>query len=184
LPLSPFRQPPYCSRHQRAVFPSDKWRLQCGFLFDMMRTTPSGSYPSRIWTDVHVAGPPSPPYSPEPTSTESIFSMLPTPDYEPSCGDDPLWSSTASFLYESPLVNISLGRRVWNLRLPVYGFNGIVQGAVKLSRKCNHVARVEVSVERTLRFFLERQQPQLIDMSFFAAPGKNQNDYLGQRNDF
>jgi hypothetical protein len=110
--------------------------------------------------------------------------MLPTPDYEPSCGDDPLWSSTASFLYESPLVNISLGRRVWNLRLPVYGFNGIVQGAVKLSRKCNHVARVEVSVERTLRFFLERQQPQLIDMSFFAAPGKNQNDYLGQRNDF
>ncbi len=108
--------------------------------------------------------------------------MLPTPDYEPSCADDPLWSSTASFLYESPLVNISLGRRVWNLRLPVYGFNGIVQGAVKLSRTCNHVARVEVSVERTLLFFLA---PATADRRvFFAAPRKNHNDYLGQRNDF
>lgn len=80
--------------------------------------------------------------------------MLPSPNSEPSYDDDPLWSSTASFLYESPLVNISLGRRVWNLRLPVYGFNGIVQGAVKLSRKCSHVARVEVSVERTSPRFL------------------------------
>ncbi len=63
---------------------------------------------------------------------------------------DPLWSPISSFLYESPLVTVTLGRRIWGPRQPVYGFNGIVQGAIKLSRKCTHVVRVEVSVETTL----------------------------------
>ncbi|KAI0295527.1 hypothetical protein BC826DRAFT_1134661, partial [Russula brevipes] len=49
-------------------------------------------------------------------------------------------------LYESPLVSISLGRRVWDLRQPVYGFNDIVQGAIKLSNRCIHVVRMEVSL--------------------------------------
>jgi hypothetical protein len=67
-----------------------------------------------------------------------------------SDGGDPLWSSTSSFLYESSLVTVTLGRRIWGLRQPAYGFNGIVQGAIKLSRKCTHVVRVEVSVETAL----------------------------------
>jgi hypothetical protein len=45
-------------------------------------------------------------------------------------GGDPLWSSTSSFLYESSLVTVTLGRRMWGLRQPAYGFNGIVQGAI------------------------------------------------------
>jgi hypothetical protein len=68
----------------------------------------------------------------------------------PSDGGDPLWSSTSSFLYESSLVTVTLGGRMWGLRQPAYGFNGIVQGAIKLSRKCTHVVRVEVSVETAL----------------------------------
>jgi hypothetical protein len=105
-------------------------------------------------TDGHDNGLPSPPYSPEPTGLEYTF---PTPSFPEtvsprSSNDDPLWSSTDSFLYESSLVNVSLGRRVWVGKLPVYGFNGLVQGAVKLSRKCNHVVRVEVSVEKPLIF--------------------------------
>ncbi|KAN0124054.1 hypothetical protein V8E52_002544 [Russula decolorans] len=61
-------------------------------------------------------------------------------------GGDPLWSSTSSFLYESSLVTVTLGRHMWGLRQPAYGFNGIVQGAIQLSRKCTHVVRVEVSL--------------------------------------
>lgn len=59
---------------------------------------------------------------------------------------DQLWSSTSSFLYESSLVTVTLGRRMWGLKQPAYGFNGIVQGAIKLSGKCTHVVRVEVSL--------------------------------------
>ena len=116
----------------------------------MIREFPSGSYPSDVWTDSHNTGQPSPPYSASPTGAEFTF---PTPallDSVSSWDDDPLWSSTTSFLYESPLVNVSLGRRVWDLQLPVYGFNGLVQGAVKLSGKCDHVVRVEVSVEKAV----------------------------------
>ena len=39
---------------------------------------------------------------------------------------------------------------MWGLSQPAYGFNGFVQGAIKLSRKCTHVVRVEVSVETAL----------------------------------
>ncbi|KAH9966450.1 hypothetical protein BC827DRAFT_1125085 [Russula dissimulans] len=67
-------------------------------------------------------------------------------DYSHNHSDDPLWSSATSFLYDSPLVHVSLGRREWGPRQPVYGFNGIVQGAVKLSKQCTHVVRVEVSL--------------------------------------
>jgi hypothetical protein len=68
-----------------------------------------------------------------------------------SDGGDPLWSSTSSFLYESSLVTVTLGRRMWGLTQPAYGFNGFVQGAIKLGRKCTHVVRVEVSVETAFR---------------------------------
>lgn len=55
-----------------------------------------------------------------------------------------------SFLYESSLVDVTLGRRMWVLKQPAYGFNGVIEGAVKLSSKCTHVIRVEVSVETAL----------------------------------
>ena len=132
------------------VFQSD------GYVLDMTwASPPSGSYPSGIWTDGHNTDMISPPpYSPEPTGSDSILATPSLPDSEPfPSNGDAMWSSTASFLYETPLVNVSLGRRVWNLRLPVYGFNGLVQGAVKLSGKCTHVVRVEVSVERTFLFY-------------------------------
>jgi hypothetical protein len=145
----------------------------------MIRAFPSGSYSSGVWADSHNSFQPSPPYSPEPASSEFTFQTLSLPDSVPSWNGDPLWSSTASFLYESPLVNVSLGRRVWDLRLPVYGFNGLVQGAVKLSRKCDHVVRVEVSVEKALIF--SQRWAQLIDVFCFVAPGQSQSDYLRER---
>jgi len=148
----------------------------------MIRTLPSESYPG-IWTDDdHNTGVSPPPYSPEPTNSESLLVPLSLPDSAPSSSNDvALWSSTASFLYESPLVNISLGSRVWNLRLPVYGFNGLVQGAVKLSRKCSHVVRVEVSVERA---FLYQCRAQLIDLFSFTASRQSQNDRLREGTGF
>lgn len=148
----------------------------------MIRTLPSESYPG-ISMDDHNTGVSPPPYSPEPTNSESRLVPLSLPDSAPSSSnDDALWSSTTSFLYESPLVNVSLGSRVWDLRLPVYGFNGLVQGAVKLSRKCSHVVRVEVSVERAFLFYQCRAQ--LIDVFSFAASGKSQNDRLREGTGF
>jgi hypothetical protein len=90
---------------------------------------------------------------------------------------DPIASS---FLYPSSHVTVSLGRRVWNLRQPVYGFNGIVHGFVQLSRECTHVVRVEVSVETALFLY---QHAQLIDVFGFAAPGESQGDFVRQRID-
>lgn len=121
----------------------------CVSLLVMTRAPQPGSYQDCLWADVHnlSLNPSSPPYSPATTSSGVTAHSF--PESAPTCHGDPLWSSTSSFLYESPLVTITLGRRVWSLRQPVYGFNGIVQGAIKLSGECTHVVRVEVSVEIT-----------------------------------
>lgn len=88
--------------------------------------------------------------SPVTLGSEGALSVSSFPGSQYSDGDNSLWSSTSSFLYESSLVAVTLGRRMWGLRQPAYGFNGIVQGAIKLSRKCTRVVRVEVSVETAL----------------------------------
>lgn len=140
-----------------------------------------------LWSepDDHNLGPPSPPYSPHTIGSERILeASSPLSSLGSSFGSmndvDPLWSPSACFLYRSNLVDISLGRRVWGLRQPVYGFNGLVEGAIKLSRKCTHVVRLEVSVERAL--FICQGQVQLTNVFRFSAPGENQGDCLKQRN--
>jgi hypothetical protein len=100
-----------------------------------------------LWPDDDSLGPSSPPYSPQAMGSERVLSFDHPSDSVPVT--DPFWSPT-SFKYESSLVNVSLGKRLWDLRLPAYGFNSLVEGAVKLSRKCTHVVRVQVSVERPL----------------------------------
>jgi hypothetical protein len=90
------------------------------------------------------------PSSPVTVGSEGTHSVSSFPKCASLDGADPLWSSTSSFLYESSLVTVTLGRRMWGLSQPAYGFNGFVQGAIKLSRKCTHVIRVEVSVETAL----------------------------------
>jgi hypothetical protein len=109
-----------------------------------------GSYQAGLWPDDHDLIQSSPPYSPVTTSSEVTLTLSSFPESAPIYDGDLLWSSTHSFLYESSLVTATFGRRMWGLRQPVYGFNGIVQGAIKLSRKCTHVVRVEVSVETAL----------------------------------
>ena len=120
----------------------------------MTRAPLPGSYQAGLWADVHnlSLNQSSPPFSPVTASSGVTTHSFPEP--VPTCHGDPLWSSTSSFLYESPLVTITLGKRVWSLRQPVYGFNGIVQGAIKLSGECTHVVRMEVTVEIT--FFFSR----------------------------
>ena len=71
---------------------------------------------------------------------------------------------------------------MWGPTQPKYGFNGFVQGAVKLSRKCTHVVRVEVSVEPALH---SPRGTQLTDCGLFlTAPGKSQSDFVRKRIDF
>lgn len=101
------------------------------------------------WAEVQEFGPASPPYSAEVLGSERVleaFSTTPAPT-----GNIDIPSTPAdSFLYESSLVSVDLGRRIWGLRQPVYGHNDIVQGAVKLHTKCTHVYRLEVSVKTGL----------------------------------
>jgi hypothetical protein len=142
-----------------------------------------GSYPDELWPDDHSLSPSSPPYSPQATGSESILeASSPSSGWSSVHDVDPLWSPTASFVYESSLVNISLGRRVWGLRQPAYGFNGLVEGAIKLTRKCTHVVRLEVSVTRAL--FISQCRVRLTNVFCFAAPGESQGDCLKQRNAF
>lgn len=130
-----------------------------------------GPYQAGLWADVRNLNQSSPPFSPL-TATSGV-TTLSFPEPAANCHGDSLWSSTSSFLYESSLVTITLGRRVWSLRQPVYGFNGIVQGAVRLSGKCTHVVRMEVSVETA--FIHPPTWAQLIDLCirFCSSWGKS-----------
>ncbi|KAH9997521.1 hypothetical protein BJV77DRAFT_1156858 [Russula vinacea] len=76
--------------------------------------------------------------------TLTLSSPKPASTYD----DDPI---SSSFLYPSSHVTVSLGRRMWGLKQPVYGFNGIVHGFVQLSKECTHVVRVEVSLVGRLK---------------------------------
>ncbi|KAH9030679.1 hypothetical protein EDB85DRAFT_1962607 [Lactarius pseudohatsudake] len=97
------------------------------------------------WVDDQGFGLASPPYSPEALGSERVLEASSLAPW--SAGNADLHSSSAdSFLYESSLVSVNLGRRVWGLRQPVYGHNDVVQGAVKLREKCTHVYRLEVSL--------------------------------------
>ncbi|KAI0273823.1 hypothetical protein BC834DRAFT_231787 [Gloeopeniophorella convolvens] len=95
------------------------------------------------WIDGHV-GPSSPPYSPEAEDSERVIQTWSAQGPDTAGVVDEFWSPSGCFLYDSPLVSISLGRRVWGPRQPVYGFNGVVHGAVKLNQKCSHVFRLEL----------------------------------------
>ncbi len=101
------------------------------------------------WADDQGFGPASPPYSAEALGSERILEASSSAPW--STGNVDILSSPAdSFLYESSLVSVNLGRRVWGLRQPVYGHNDVVHGTVKLHGKCTHVYRLEVSVEKGL----------------------------------
>lgn len=105
--------------------------------------------------------------------TLTLSSPKPASTYD----DDPI---SSSFLYPSSHVTVSLGRRMWGLKQPVYGFNGIVHGFVQLSKECTHVVRVEVSVKTAL-FFHERGAQLMIDLFGFSARGETQGDSVRQR---
>jgi len=97
------------------------------------------------WEDDQILGPSSPPYSAEVFGSERVLDAF-SPASGPTGNVDLLSFPADSFLYESSLVTVDLGRRVWGPRQPVYGHNDVVQGAVKLHIKCTHVYCVEVTL--------------------------------------
>jgi hypothetical protein len=123
--------------------------------------------------DDQVFGHASPPYSAEVLGSERILeasSTSPAP-----IGNSDLPSTTAdSFFYESSLVSVDLGRRIWGLRQPVYGHNDIVQGTVKLHGKCTHVYRLEVSVKKGFINISTRSTADQCALSI--APWKSRGD--------
>lgn len=55
-------------------------------------------------------------------------------------------SHVGGYNYKSDHLHINLGPRVWGTRLPVYGFQGIVEGTVRFAKKCSHVVSVTTTV--------------------------------------
>ena len=119
------------------------------------------------WADYQSLGPASPPYSAEILGSEHVLEASSS-----APGNVNLLSSPAdTFLYESSLVTVDLGRRVWVLQKPVYGRNDVVQGTVKLCRKCTHVYRLEVSVKKGLPDISTRSTANRC--ALFVAPWKS-----------
>lgn len=92
-----------------------------------------------------------PPYSRVPRDAERVLPddhTLPSPLTRPLSNTDPsqLWSPKYSFVYESNQVQVTLGPRFWGLELPAFGTHGLVEGTVKLGKKCTHTHRVTATV--------------------------------------
>jgi hypothetical protein len=143
-----------------------------------------GSYPDDLWPDDDSLSPSSPPYSPQAVGSERVIEASSSVGSSSIPNVDQFWSPATSFVYESSLVIINLGRRTWGLRQPAYGFNGLVEGAVKLRRKCTHVGRVEVSVESLVICACSVQLTNITRSDLFIAPRKSQGDCLSQRDAF
>lgn len=79
----------------------------------------------------------------------------PLPGYI-AAGDPPSQSDTISLLssgsqvgeynYKSDHLHINLGPRRWGTRFPVYGFQGAVEGSVRIAKKCSHVVNMTATV--------------------------------------
>jgi hypothetical protein len=125
------------------------------------------------WADDQIFGPASPPYSAGVLGSERVLeasSTSPTPTGNSDLPSTP----TDTFLYESSLVSVDLGRRIWGLRQPVYGHNDLVQGTVKLHGKCTHVYRLEVSVKKCFLKISTRSTADQCALSI--APWKSRGD--------
>ena len=48
--------------------------------------------------------------------------------------------------YRSGPLHINLGPSSWGTRVPVYGFQAVVEGTVRFAKKCTHVMRVTATV--------------------------------------
>ncbi|KAI0306758.1 hypothetical protein B0F90DRAFT_1808376 [Multifurca ochricompacta] len=129
-------------------------------------------YVEEFWADDHNLCLSSPPYSAEAINSELVLQELSPLELGSIDDADPLWSPTLSFLYKSSLVSISLGQRVWGRKQPVYGFNGLVQGAIKLSRKCTHIVRLEVSLLGRVKVFASNRAmiSQVVDYNIVSYP--------------
>jgi hypothetical protein len=97
-------------------------------------------------------GPSSPPYSEEPNEHERA---LATPSAHPapptrllSYDSEELWSSSHSYCYTGSMLSVTLGQRLWGIRLPAFGSQAEVQGAIRLGAKCSHTYQLSVSVCR------------------------------------
>jgi hypothetical protein len=94
-------------------------------------------------------GPSSPPYSQGINEDEHALAPLShVPLTQPLSlvDSDSHWSSAHSYCYPGSLLSVSLGRRLFELRQPAYGSQGLVEGTIKLSRKCTHVHEISVTV--------------------------------------
>ncbi|KAI0316786.1 hypothetical protein OF83DRAFT_1059772 [Amylostereum chailletii] len=92
-----------------------------------------------------------PPYSPDALDSERV---LPDDHSSPSLLTQPLriinaeqlWSGSHSFVYESAMMQISMGTRFWGLDTPAYGAHGLVEGTLRLGKKCTHTYKVTATL--------------------------------------
>ena len=125
-----------------------------------LESSPTDFISLRLWNRLST-----PPLHPLNVSSDTTIEMLeelppydpssPLPSYFASSGpsspmDTISFLSTGSLVeeynYKSDHLRISLGPRRWGTKFPVYGLQGVVEGTVRVAKKCTHVVSVSVTV--------------------------------------
>ncbi|KAI0038644.1 hypothetical protein FA95DRAFT_1529052 [Auriscalpium vulgare] len=103
-----------------------------------------------LFRDLFLPDDHTPAYSPQAHETERVLQTssesapdLPSQDPAPYAHQP---ESSTHYIYNNEYMHVNMGPRLWGPRQPAYGFNGIVQGTVKLTKKCSHVYRLQVSL--------------------------------------
>lgn len=55
-------------------------------------------------------------------------------------------SQVGEYSYKSDHLHINLGPRRWGTRFPVFGFQDVVEGTVRVAKKCSHIVNMTVTV--------------------------------------
>ena len=55
-------------------------------------------------------------------------------------------SQVGEYSYKSDHLHINMGPRRWGARFPVYGFQDVVEGTVRVAKKCSHIVNMTVTV--------------------------------------
>lgn len=88
----------------------------------------------------------TPRYSDTPDASERILESTPSSSSTDSARAGS--SLGLDFVYKTDHMIVNLGSRMWDLRMPAYGFEGHVEGCVRLLEDKAHVKSVEIKVER------------------------------------
>jgi hypothetical protein len=89
----------------------------------------------------------TPRYSDTPDASERLLESAPSSPVASTLARAQTGGSLEpDFIYKTDNMVVNLGSRIWDLRTPAYGFEGHIEGCVKLLGDQAHVKSVEIKV--------------------------------------